>query len=611
VKTRWTLGRTLAMGFGSVAVVTLVMGTLGYWGTALGRRSLHDVGQVHLRGVDSLLRLRQAVTSIKVAQRTLLLQEIADDVRQRQYANLAKCGDQYKDAWAEYDGLEKSPDETQLWGQVGPACQTWQQNNEKYVNLCRALDDTHIRQPDLLCSNLNRFRGDHYKLRTHVAQMIHTHDVFDGGADADACGFGKWLATYKTDSTAIQSALTAAREPHQRVHTAVAHVKQLVAEGQTAAAEEACYAELGAAADEFLKHFDTMSAEADRAQAAALAARDQSFGPCRDAELVVGKLVDDIVAASEQGATTEVATSTHRSALVATTMLVGGISAVLLCVVLGIFVTRRISRVLATISAQLDDGADQVSDAARQVSTAAQQLAETATVQASSLEESSAALEQMAASTRSNAERAGSASGLAGRTRHNADAGEQTMGRLNVAMGAINESAGEISKIIKVIEEIAFQTNLLALNAAVEAARAGEHGKGFAVVAEEVRNLAIRCADAAKNTAGLIEEAVTRARDGGAVAQGAGESLHAMVGDVAQLADLLHGISQASNEQAEGVSQISKAVSQMDTSTQQNAASSEQSAAAAEELNSQALAVKGLVSELMSLVGSDTGRSRS
>ena len=280
----------------------------------------------------------------------------------------------------------------------------------------------------------------------------------------------------------------------------------------------------------------------------------------------------------------------------------GGIAALLVAMI-GIFIARSISKPISRIIDGLNEGADQVNDAAGQVSSASQQLAEGASEQASSLEETSSALEEMSAMTRTNAENAKEANTLSEQAGVAAQTGDQTMHKLNDAMTAINESSGKISKIIKVIEEIAFQTNLLALNAAVEAARAGEHGKGFAVVADEVRNLAMRAAEAARETTGLIEDSVNRAKEGTEVANDVGKALSGIVNDVTKVSGLIDGISKASDEQAQGVDQVNTAVSQMDKVTQQNASGAEESASAAEELSAQAQAVKGMVNELVDVVG--------
>ena len=304
--------------------------------------------------------------------------------------------------------------------------------------------------------------------------------------------------------------------------------------------------------------------------------------------------------AEEQEEAAEDLNSTLATAKV-TTIAVSLGTIVVLSVIL-VVIARSIVGPIKRIIRGLNEGADQVNDASGQVSSASQQLAEGASEQASSLEETSSALEQMAAMTRTNAENAKQANELGGQARVAAENGAKIMTRLSEAMTAIGDSSGEIGKINKAIEEIAFQTNLLALNAAVEAARAGEHGKGFAVVADEVRNLAQRAAQASKDAAALIDNSVEKAKQGTDIASEVANALGAIVGDVTKVTDLMNGITQASNEQAQGVDQVNTAVSQMDKVTQQNASGAEESASAAEQLAAQASAVKGTVDELAAVV---------
>ncbi len=286
-------------------------------------------------------------------------------------------------------------------------------------------------------------------------------------------------------------------------------------------------------------------------------------------------------------------------------MLVGAI--VLIGSGLFFFLARRgiagLYRPIRRVSQQLNLGAEEVNSAAAQIATASQSLAEAASEQAASLEETSSALEELAAQTRSNAENARKANEVSQQARQAAATGDKTVEQLNHAMEAINESAAQIGRIIKVIEEIAFQTNLLALNAAVEAARAGEHGKGFAVVADEVRSLAQRTAEASREITALIEDSVNKAKEGSVVTAEVGKALSAIVADVAQVTELITSIAQASEEQAQGVEQINAAVAQMDKATQRNAAGAEESASAVEQLSAQAQLVKNVAAELAALVG--------
>ncbi|ODU55161.1 MAG: chemotaxis protein, partial [Clostridium sp. SCN 57-10] len=232
--------------------------------------------------------------------------------------------------------------------------------------------------------------------------------------------------------------------------------------------------------------------------------------------------------------------------------------------------------------------ADQVATGAKQVSDSSILLSQGATEQASAIEQLTAAIEEIASQTKQNAEYAGQANGLARDAKTYAERGNTQMAEMLTAMRDINNSSNNISKIIKVIEDIAFQTNILALNAAVEAARAGQHGKGFAVVAEEVRNLAARSANAAKETTDMIESSIQKVEGGTKIANATAEALSRIVSGIDRMASLVGDISTASNEQAAGIAQVNAGVTQVAQVVQTNSATSEESAAASEELSSQA-----------------------
>ena len=282
----------------------------------------------------------------------------------------------------------------------------------------------------------------------------------------------------------------------------------------------------------------------------------------------------------------------------------GIILLVLFCIMaLGVRITRRISGTIYRIIQGLNEGAEQVASAAGEVSSASQTLAEGSLEQAASIEETSSSLEEMASISRQNANNAGRADSLMKLVNQVVNKANTSMSQLTTSMQEISKASEKTSNIIKTIDQIAFQTNLLALNAAVEGARAGEAGTGFAVVADEVRNLAERAADAARDTAALIEGTVKKISDGTALVKTTNDAFIEVTSSAYKVSELVGEIAATSNVQSIGIEQLNFAVSEMDKVTQQNAATAEESASASEELNAQAEALKGFVADLSAMVG--------
>ncbi len=271
-------------------------------------------------------------------------------------------------------------------------------------------------------------------------------------------------------------------------------------------------------------------------------------------------------------------------------------------VAVSLWVARGISRPIMEAVDSLSHGSQQVASASEQIAQSSQKLATGASDQVATLQESSSAIEELASQAKGNAEKAVLATQGADQARTQAEQVNSAMDRTVSLMTDIKDSAGKIRGIIKTIEGIAFQTNLLALNAAVEAARAGEHGKGFAVVAGEVRNLALRSAQAAKDTAILIQTSVDQSNRGATIITEVAESFKGIVEIIRTVADNTKDVTAASNEQSQGVGRINGGIVEIEKTTQEVAASAEESASASEELSAQAQQMQSVVTDLAGLV---------
>lgn len=331
-------------------------------------------------------------------------------------------------------------------------------------------------------------------------------------------------------------------------------------------------------------------------------ATEMLFSVLRETSQAVIKDADDILTASRQGLTESKSTASAQYATAWWLMTVIGGAGIVLAAAIGAIIVRAMVGAIRQIGMSLNQSGEQVANASNQVSTSSQVLAEGASEQASALEETSASVAELASATNRNAENAQQANGMATTAHTAAQKGNAAMQRMSSAITEIKNSSDKTATIVKTIDEIAFQTNLLALNAAVEAARAGEAGKGFAVVAEEVRNLAQRSAEAAKNTSTLIQESQKNADNGVAIANEVGGILDQITGDAQKVSSLVGEVASASREQSQGIDQVSKAIAQIEQVTQSNAATSEESASASEELSAQAVELNDIVRKLIFVV---------
>ena len=327
------------------------------------------------------------------------------------------------------------------------------------------------------------------------------------------------------------------------------------------------------------------------------------YFPLRQKQMTqVEALLAEVQKAADEHSSAEIASLASTTRIVF--VFAGG--GLVLCMVAAVWVWRATSSVTRQIATSVDaltSGMEQVTSAAGQVAGSAQSLSQGATTQAASLEETSASMEEMASMTRRNAENSQEAATTMAETETLVTEANAALGQMVTAMGAIKDSSDKVSKIIKTIDEIAFQTNILALNAAVEAARAGEAGMGFAVVAEEVRSLAQRSAQAARDTAGLIDASITSADEGHQRVTQVSEAIDAITASAGRVRGLVDAVSLASREQSHGIDQVSQAIAQMEKVTQSTAATAEESAAASEQLSAQAGTAMDVVGTLAALVG--------
>ncbi len=596
------LGTKLMLGFGAVAVITLIVGIVGYYGAVKGEQSVDEIGAVRLPSVENLLVIEREAEQIRGTMRTLAVPGLTREVRDRQYQNLAASRQVYEAAWKVYEPLPQTEEEARVWQQFVPAWNNWRAENTKLVEIMQQFDKLGMTDPMLLGRRVESFTKDHYQVVEHIHSLMDNKQAFAGGDSHTGCNFGQWLPTFTTDNPALNAAIQAMTDPHRRFHEAVKKIKTLGEEHRFYEMKPVFTDEMEPAMHQVFEHFQEMLRIVDQAVTLSEQAKAQMMGPVTDAMRTAMPLLERVVEINQEAAAHEVAAAHSQAVFVEILAIVAALLGVVLAMGLGFVISRGINKTLTRITQGMDEGANQVASASSQVSSSSQSMAEGASEQAASIEETSSSMEEMSSMTKKNAENASHADNLMKETNQVVKKANESMDKLIHSMTDISKASEETSKIIKTIDEIAFQTNLLALNAAVEAARAGEAGAGFAVVADEVRNLAMRAAEAAKNTAALIEGTVKKVNDGSALVSTTNEAFSQVAESSIKVGEIVSEISAASNEQSNGIEQVNIAITEMDKVVQQNAANAEESASASEEMNAQAEQLKDYVQELVLLV---------
>ncbi|MFZ5776101.1 MAG: methyl-accepting chemotaxis protein [Thermodesulfobacteriota bacterium] len=595
-----TIGKKIAGGFSILLVLLVVIGLANYMGVGAILGNASEV--VDGNKLDSTLAQKEVDHLLWAAKVNALLN---DDTM----TELTVETDHTKCGFGKWLYGEERKQAEALVPSLAPLLKEVEEPHRKLHESAIAIKKVFVRADLSLPAQLTGIESAllGWSGRFRDALISHSTSVGNVETDPEKSPLGKWLNSaqaklaYQQGSPKFRQLFDSIPEAHSAMLASADKVKGLLAEKKFDEASEEFRQQTRKQIDGVIEILWDLGSEAEAAIAGTKQAKKIYVEQTAPSLRAVQEYIEKIRAEAHDKVMT---TEAMVGAALRTRLLVSlfGLVAFGVGVGLALVLSRAITSMLTRTANQMAEGATQVASAAGEISSASQTLAEGASSQAASVEETSASMNEMAAMIQQTAENAGQADALMREATTVLRTAASSMEKLTGSMEEISMASGETQKIVRTIDEIAFQTNLLALNAAVEAARAGEAGAGFAVVADEVRSLAMRAAEAAKNTSQLIDGTVSKVRAGSELLDETSTGFSSATQSVEKLSALVGEIAASAGEQARAIVQVNSAIGQIDGVTQQTAANAEEAASASEQLSAQAEVMKATVNELLAMV---------